>query len=89
MCIKETFNKYSYLSEPFYFSQSYLKTLYNVVLTERTSFRPKIISQPLYKVKSVKCRLPNFQNAVWLTLTGLGSYILVQSMFKFPSYNIQ
>ena len=29
MCIKETFNKYSYLSEPFYFSQSYLKTLYD------------------------------------------------------------
>ena len=28
MCIKETFNKYSYLSEPFYFDQSKLMTLY-------------------------------------------------------------
>ena len=31
MCIKETFNKYSYLSEPFYFDQSKLMTLYNQV----------------------------------------------------------
>ena len=31
MCIKETFNKYSYLSEPFYFDQSKLMTLYLVL----------------------------------------------------------
>ena len=36
MCIKETFNKYSYLSEPFYFDQSKLMTLQFELLDEYT-----------------------------------------------------
>ena len=39
MCIKETFNKYSYLSEPFYFDQSKLMTLYEGIIQRTTRLK--------------------------------------------------
>ena len=56
MYIKETFNKYSSLSEPSYFSQSYLKTLYFIFKSHSHSHRvPQLSAEKLeFMVDKIK-----------------------------------